>query len=844
MNRRYFTNTLLAAVAVLFISAVAAAATLSPALEKKLGGLADSADAGVVIVAFKTNSGLNDSHLAVLRGVGIVRGLTLTRLGMVAMPATAAQVRALSSRPEVRSVWSNDKLSYFIQEARVLTGVDRLRNDAAFTRANGSMPVSGKGDFSVVINDSGIDATHPDLKFGVNVIQNVQILTDTSTLAGFTPLLTVEGVQNTDSHVGHGTHCAGILGGTGLRSGGRYAGVAPGAKIIGLGSGAGLFVLNALGGFEWSLSMQQQYNIRIISNSWGSGGAFNPDDPINIASREAYNRNIIVVFAAGNEGPGPDTHNPYGKAPWVISVGAGTKEGGLASFSSRGTPKEERLSDADPFNDNDTLTIVAPGAGREFDSNAGKFTAAMISTRAISNVVSNGLTDDTEIPAAFLPYYTQISGTSMATPFVAGVAALMLDADPSLSPDEVKQIITQTASRMPGYTDHEVGAGYINAYAAIDKVFNRSKAYGATINPSFNTDIQIDYDSAATNFSINYTPQTPGPDSTNTYRFTVEPGKGILNVRIDFGTNAVTNEAGNSLGVQLYPPNCREVACGYNSGLTLPGLDSPRRQVIVKDPVPGEWVAEIRGLRSLTVAGVATPTTPISVALPDRVDGIIKTAVVTMEEPYDIAGRDDVETIRSVLRNRMMDTFSDNTFHAEREVTRGDFAKFLALNTPLRQSLGSSQKFTDVSGNLSANAEAVTANGSNLRDWNFAPLGMMSSSGSTFSPDSTVSRLSLAVAFIRALGLDAEAKAKANTPVMYQGQALSDNLEIAGALRGYVQLAIDKGFLEVYPAEVRQIGPGQFVAVPGPRVEPNATITRGSLASKAIIFAQRFKAGN
>jgi hypothetical protein len=192
----------------------------------------------------------------------------------------------------------------------------------------------------------------------------------------------------------------------------------------------------------------------------------------------------------------------------------------------------------------------------------------------------------------------------------------------------------------------------------------------------------------------------------------------------------------------------------------------------------------------------------------------------------------------------MMDTFADNTFGADQEVTRGDFAKFLALNTPLRQSLGATQKFTDVSGNLAAISEAVTANGSTLRDWNFAPLGMMSASGSSFSPNGTVSRLNLAVAFVRALGLDAEAKAKANTPVMYQGQALSDNFEIPGALRGYVQLAIDKGFLEVYPAEVRQIGPGQFVAVPGPRVEPNATITRGTLASKAVIFAQRFKAGN
>ena len=74
----------------------------------------------------------------------------------------------------------------------------------------------------------------------------------------------------------------------------------------------------------------------------------------------------------------------------------------------------------------------------------------------------------------------------MATPYVAGVVALMLDADPTLSPDEVRQIITETATRMPGYADFEVGAGYINAYAAVDKVFNRAKNYNTFNNPTFN----------------------------------------------------------------------------------------------------------------------------------------------------------------------------------------------------------------------------------------------------------------------------------------------------------------------------------------------------------------------
>ena len=127
-----------------------------------------------------------------------------------------------------------------------------MRSDAAMTRANGGLPVSGKGDFSVMVIDSGIDATHNDLKLGDKVVQNVQVLSATDTVDGFTPLVTIENVPNTDQSVGHGTHCAGIIGGLGTRSGGLYAGVAPGAKEIGAGLGAGLFVLNALGAWEWA----------------------------------------------------------------------------------------------------------------------------------------------------------------------------------------------------------------------------------------------------------------------------------------------------------------------------------------------------------------------------------------------------------------------------------------------------------------------------------------------------------------------------------------------------------------------------------------------------------------
>jgi serine protease AprX len=191
-----------------------------------------------------------------------------------------------------------------------------------------------------------------------------------------------------------------------------------------------------------------------------------------------------------------------------------------------------------------------------------------------------------------------------------------------------------------------------------------------------------------------------------------------------------------------------------------------------------------------------------------------------------------------------MDIFADGGFHPDSSVTREDFARTLALNTPLRQSRNSTPRFIDASADLMPFAEAVTGNGSTLRDWNFTPLGLMNATGSTFNPTGTVNRLDLAIAFVRSLGLDTEAKALANTAVTSGGQPLVDNTQIPGSLRGYVQIAIDKGVMEAFPAEVRQVGPGQFVALPGPRFEPNTVVTRAGLASKLIGFSQRFASGN
>ena len=812
-------------------------ATLSPKLQAKLNGLANNASVGMVIVSFKTTNGLQLSHLNILRSVGVLGGQTFPTLGMVAQPMTAGQVRALQNNSQVRSIWSNDPIIYYMNQARMLTGVDRLRSESAFTVANGGMPVSGAGDFSVLVIDSGIDATHADLPFGTKVVQNVHPVLATSTVSGFTPNLTIENIPNTDESVGHGTHCAGIVGGMGTRSGGLYTGVAPGVKLIGAGLGAGILVVNPLGAWEWGLANQYRYNIRVVTNSYGplGGGPFNPDHPIAIASKMAHDRNITVVFAAGNDGAAKNTMSPYAKADWVIGVAAGTKEGTLADFSSRGTPRAERMSDNDPLNDNDAPTITAPGTGRAFESNVDKFTAAIVSTRSTSNLTANGLTDDAELDPAMIPFYTQISGTSMATPFVAGVVALMLDADPTLTPDEIKTIITSTASKMPGYEDYEVGAGYINAYAAVDKVFNRSRNYANFQAGTFNAVFGEQRPPQQT-FHIDFNPAVSGATSTNATSFTVEAGVNVLDVSAEVDTT-LEEGTGNLVGIRITAPD----GTSYSTAIDFPVIGSNKREIVVQNPQQGIWTLEVRGARGLTAAPQAS--SPTQLALPGPVDGNVVQVKYTLPNISDIIGHPQQAEIEAAIKSRLIDTYTDGTFRPDDFVTREDFARSLVLNTSIRQSLSASAKFTDVSGEMAKIAEAVTANGSTLRDYDFTPNGLISVTGTTFNPTGTINRLDLAVAFVRALGHDAEARALANSTVTFEGTPLSDNAQIPAALRGYVQIAINNGLMESFPAEVREIAPGQFQALPGPRFEPETNVTRATLAIKLNSFHQLFVTG-
>lgn len=767
------------------------------------------------IVTFNGDGAPSESNVQLLQQLGVLTGITLQSLPMAGIVATVDQVQALAASPDVRSIYLNKPLTYYNYDATQMTGVDKVRTDSAMTKANGGLPVSGKG-ITVVVNDSGVDGTHKDIEFGKNLIQNAMGSTNLNSLSSLLPVTYTENVPNTDTNSGHGTHVAGTVGGTGAMSNGKYEGVAPGASLVGYGSGAALLVLDALGGFDYSLTHQFAYNIRIITNSWGTTGEFDPQDPINIASKKAFDRGIVVTFAAGNEGPGEDTHNPYAKAPWVISVAAGDKQGKLADFSSRGVKGKTGTFtiDGQTWTWEDRPTITAPGVD-------------IISTRVIAPVSSLAAMDDVNtIEPAYLPYYTLMSGTSMATPHVAGIVALMLDANPSLSPSEVKEILQQTATNMPGNEPWEAGAGYVNAYASVDRAF-QTKAYGSTVNlfRQFNSKSEISAERFP--FTVEYNPLT---FSSNRYSFMVPAGLTELTARINaYGIEETT---GNPLNVVLIAPDGQE----YSSGVNLLFALYPDRTAAVTSPQPGQWTVEVRGLRGSTA-------NPIGAGLPEQVNGVLTFKTASgFSGLNDIAGHPAESAIKAAVSERLIDGYGDGSFQPDKLLSRGELANYLTMGAEIRQILPAASGFPDVT-NVNPFIEAVAAKGAALRDRAQSQNGvMLPMANGNFASDQGVSRMDLAYSLVQSLGLQGEAEARNNDAltVQYGDQRLliEDADQIPLHLRGYVQVALDLNILNAYFSVTQ--GPYDLSPTVHATFHPVQQVTRGDYAVAVSRFFSAF----
>jgi len=514
-------------------SVVAQSSRLGPSVDPLLDERLLTQPTATAILTFRA---VDDSVLADLRSLGINAGYTFRSLPIVIANITAAQRQALAARANLLSIYANRVLQPHLDRSHIITGVLGARQDVAIREAmvqrgtGTGLPVSGQG-VGVAVVDTGLDATHPDLKLGRNVAQNVWFpaaenllvtggadcaigLTnavlgtelgipepiDSATIALRDPDLgfinfPVENTPVSDVEGGHGTFVSGIVAGSGAASSGKYQGVAPGAHLVvtTVGNDCGLPLHGIIGAFDYVLSHRDEYKIRVVNNSWGSrlySAGLDPVNPINFSTCQMHRAGISVVFSAGNAGDTPSSINPYSMMPWVISVAASIKKnlGDPAGFSSRGVNDGTGSDVAGSY---DCVTpaaapppnlrpdITAPGV--DIKSTRSKFPG--ITNAAGTVPVFVGANDTSTIDPGHLPYYTTSQGTSFSAPHLSGVVALMLQANPLLRPDEVVTLLRETATPMP-YAERVVGAGYVDARNAVRRALDlASVAHPANLFP-------------------------------------------------------------------------------------------------------------------------------------------------------------------------------------------------------------------------------------------------------------------------------------------------------------------------------------------------------------------------
>lgn len=260
-------------------------------------------------------------------------------------------------------------------------------------------------DIGVCFLDTGI-SDHPDFKGRIQM---------------FADFISNKKIPYDDN--GHGTHVAGILCGDGSASGGKYKGVAPGCRIIAvkvldrMGNGNKEDVLRA---FQWILKNYQKYRIRIVNISVGTiYRTWCDHHVLSQGVEELWDQGLIVVAAAGNQGPKPGSITAPGSSKKVITVGSSDMLIGSSGVSGRG-PTFECVCKPDLVTPGSRITSCLPG-GR----------------------------------------YGKKSGTSMSTPFISGAIAQMLEKDPLLTNVEIKMMLRDSTDDM-GLPRNQQGWGKFN----------------------------------------------------------------------------------------------------------------------------------------------------------------------------------------------------------------------------------------------------------------------------------------------------------------------------------------------------------------------------------------------
>ncbi|MFB9572732.1 S8 family serine peptidase [Streptomyces yanii] len=271
----------------------------------------------------------------------------------------------------------------------------------------------------VAVLDTGVDGTHPDLAGRVLETKDFS------------------GSGNTLDKVGHGTHVAATVAGSGSGAPGLRKGVAPDTDLVvgkvlgddGAGSDS-----QVIAGMEWAVAQ----GARVVNMSLGSGPSNGKDAVTTALESLTTSSKTLFVVSAGNNGPGIGTVSAPSIAPHALSVAAVDFAGGTASFSSRGPAANGTVKPE----------IAAPGVN-------------VVAARATGTNIGTVQPD---------PNYTALSGTSMAAPHVTGAAALLAQEHPDWSPDRLKHTLMGTA-KQPSATQsmYDVGSGVVDVPAALEQ---------------------------------------------------------------------------------------------------------------------------------------------------------------------------------------------------------------------------------------------------------------------------------------------------------------------------------------------------------------------------------------
>jgi serine protease AprX len=409
-------------------------------LDRALNAVADAVGETDVIVEFNDDS---DSALRItLNGGKAGRKLGIIKARAARVPNVL--LKRLADDPKVKRVHLDRAVAGEIARTTATVGAKNVHAQYGYTGA-------GVG---VAVIDSGITAWHDDLTIANRTGQRV---------SAFVDFVNNQTAKYDDW--GHGSHVAGIIAGNGYDSNGARTAIAPKANVVALkaldfeGKGKISSIIAAL---DWALTNRAQYNIRVINMSLGAGvfESYNTD-PLTLAAKRAVDAGMVVVAAAGNMGKAQNGQPQYGaisapgNAPWVLTVGASSSMGTIdrrddtmASYSSRGPTMIDFAAKPD---------LVAPGTGTVSLAVKDSLFYATKPAYLVAGKTA-GLT--------YLPYLT-LSGTSMAAPVVSGTVALMLEANPSLTPNMVKAILQYTAQVYNGYDHLTQGAGFLNTLGAV-----------------------------------------------------------------------------------------------------------------------------------------------------------------------------------------------------------------------------------------------------------------------------------------------------------------------------------------------------------------------------------------